>query len=138
MSDVKVNIEIKNLAQFKAAMKSSPTIVRPHLVRAINTSVLLVGREAVNLVNNAGIFHAVDTGVMKDSILASGLERASGPRLLGQVGPDTNYAHWVHEGTRYMRARPFMYAAVEAQSTQVDQVFEDELQKALNKIASMT
>lgn len=46
----------------------------------------------------------VDTGTLKSSILTS-------PAVLGlkaTISPRVHYAIYVHEGTRYMRARPFM------------------------------
>lgn len=56
----------------------------------------------------------VDTGRLRASIgtgflLSAGLSQGG----TAVVAPHTNYAGWVHEGTRKMRARPFMQWGVE-------------------------
>lgn len=49
----------------------------------------------------------VDTGRLRASI---GVDIGN---LYARIAPDTHYAIYVHEGTRYMRARPFMQIGAE-------------------------
>lgn len=48
----------------------------------------------------------VDTGLMRSRINQTGFATAQSLKALVEVG--VNYGIFVHEGTRYMRARPFM------------------------------
>ena len=55
----------------------------------------------------------IDTGRMRASITTDiGTLRA-------RIAPHTNYALFVHEGTRFMRARPFMTFGFEAASKEL-------------------
>lgn len=125
MSDLKVNIKIDNLAKFQKAFASSPYIVKPHLEKAIYKAILLVGRRSRQLT-------PVDTGRLRAST------REIFKPLYGEVGTNVNYDIFVHEGTRYMKARPFLRNAVSEESSKIQPIFKEELQLALNKIARMT
>lgn len=46
----------------------------------------------------------VDTGLMRSRIMTT----IGGNGLRAEIKPDVHYAIFVHEGTRYMRARPFL------------------------------
>ncbi len=67
----------------------------------------------------------VDTGRLRASIRVS-------PKItpLQQIiQPNTNYAFFVHEGTRYMRARPFMTLGSKEASKQFEPMFAKDLEK---------
>lgn len=54
----------------------------------------------------------VDTGRLQASIK---VEEGTPESSIGvEIGSDVNYAHWVHDGTKYMRARPFLLRALDA------------------------
>lgn len=120
-----VKITIKNLPQIRAAFAKAPHIIGPKLDRAIKTSVLLVGRRS-------RVLTPVDTGRLRAST------RETFRPMYGEVGTFTNYDIFVHEGTRFMKARPYMRNAVEQVSPSIQSVFEKELQSALNDIGRMT
>ena len=122
---VSVGITIKNAKQFRDAFNRYPAIVRPHLDSAIKRSVLMVGRSSRQLT-------PVDTGRLR----ASHLEVFK--PLYGEVGTHVNYDVFVHEGTRYMRARPFMQDAVNENKREINNLFTQELQEALHKIGRLT
>lgn len=55
-------------------------------------------------------FTPVDTGRLRASI---GVSSLIGGQIGHMVATDTEYAIYVHEGTRYMRARPFLKQGLE-------------------------
>lgn len=52
----------------------------------------------------------VDTGRLRSSITVDMMQV---PEIGATIAPHTDYAIFVHEGTRYMRARPFMQKGAE-------------------------
>lgn len=60
--------------------------------------------------------------------------------LKGEVGPNVtgspgvNYALYVHSGTRYMNARPFLLNAVKSTQSSTDKFFINAVQRVLNQI----
>ena len=64
----------------------------------------------------------VDTGRLRASIGVT-------LRPMGAtIQPDTHYAYWVHQGTRYVDARPYMFWGAETAS----QGFEEKMAKELD------
>lgn len=122
---LRVGITIPNAAKFRAAFRQAPVLVRRHMDVAIRKTVLNIGRRSRQ-------FTPVDTGRLR----ASTREIFSPGR--GEVGTHTNYDIFVHEGTRFMRARPFLRDAVNVEEQKTDLYFTEELQKALNTIARNT
>ena len=119
-----VKITIKNMDQIKRAFRHSPQITTKHLDRAIKKAILLIGRKSRQ-------FTPVDTGRLR----ASHLEVFR--PLHGETGTHVNYDIFVHEGTRYMPARPFMTQAVEQSDFEIQAVFKYEVQNALDEIARL-
>lgn len=54
----------------------------------------------------------VDTGRLRSSIATTRPEARGNRTLVVRIGSNVRYAIYVHEGTRYMRARPFLREAV--------------------------
>lgn len=122
---VNVKVNIKNLVQVRAAFAAAPYIIGPSLHRAIVKSVLTIGRRSRELT-------PVDTGRLRAS------HRELFRPLYGETGTNVNYDIFVHEGTRYMKARPFLKNAIEETEDDLNRIFRDELQDALNKIGRLT
>lgn len=120
-----VKVVIKNLAQFKKAFNQSPAIVGAHLDRAIKKTVISIGRAS-------RILTPVDTGRLRAST------KETFRPLYGEVGTFVNYDIFVHSGTRYMKARPYLLNAVKENENAIQSYFKVELQNALDKIARMT
>jgi hypothetical protein len=72
----------------------------------------------------------VDTGRLRQSY-----ETAFTP-LKGVLEPKTDYAYWVHEGTRRMRARPFLAQGLEESDPQIQAYFEKAVENGLSEIAN--
>jgi len=82
------------------------------------------------LVERGGkMFSPVDTGAMRSSI-ATSYGIASGG-LNAIVGTHINYATYVHEGTRYMKGRPFMEWGLNAYRREGDRLIHNKINEAL-------
>ena len=110
------------MAAVQAALKKAPTIVPSYINTAIKKSILFVQ-------GNSQTRTPVDTGRLRGSY-----DFKFG-NLYGETGPNTNYAIYVHEGTRYMPSRPFLQQALNSSRGAINKWFEQELNNALEKIA---
>lgn len=120
-----IKVTITNLPQIKAAFAKSPRLMATELNTAIRKSIISIGADSRRNT-------PVDTGRLR----ASTLERFG--NLRGEVGTHTNYDVYVHEGTRYMRSRPYLLQAVQSNESKVDLFFKDAVQKVLDQIARET
>lgn len=120
-----ISIRISNIDQIKAAFARAPALMTRELNKAIQRTVLTIGRTSRQLT-------PVDTGRLR----ASTYERFS--NLKGEVGTNTEYDVFVHEGTRFMKARPYLRSAVQRHQGQVDGFFTDAVQQVLNVIGEQT
>lgn len=75
-----------------------------------------VGRDLVRrtqrVLNRARDTVPVDTGDLKGSLASEIRQESDG--LVGRVGTNLIYGRYVNDGTRFMRARPFLTNALEA------------------------
>lgn len=120
---MQVNIKIKNLAQIQAAFNKSPRLMTKNLSLAIKRSALMIGAASRR-----------NTPVATGRLRASTYERFYS-NLKGEVGTNTGYDLFVHEGTRFMRGRPYLRMAVDSEQTRVDQEFQGAVQNTLDEIA---
>lgn len=109
------NLSVKiDATQFEKFIKTAPQKV----ARAIQNSIYKI----TLLVERGGKQNApVDTGRLRSSI-SSTIRPMS-----AEVTTNTNYARYVHDGTRYMSARPFLGDAIKDVEEQVDDIMVDEL-----------
>jgi HK97 gp10 family phage protein len=117
-----ITLRITNLAQIKAAFLKAPLRMAAELNIAIRQSVFAIDRASK-------INTPVDTGRLRAS------HQTIFSNLRGEVGPNTNYALYVHEGTIKMKARPFLLQAVESNEQQVNDYFKKAVQNTLDDIA---
>ena len=80
---------------------------------------------ASNIEKDAKAITPVDTGRLKRSIAAEvkGLE--------ANIGTDVEYAHFVHDGTYKMEARPFLYEAADAELEGLEDRLADDIARLL-------
>lgn len=123
MSDIKITI--KNLAQIKKAFKQSPIIMTKNLNIAIRKSVTVIERDSKK-----------NTPVLTGRLRSS--HRQSFSNLRGEVGTNVDYDVFVHDGTKFMKARPFLYNAVVQNERDIDRFFTEAVQKTLETIGSNT
>lgn len=120
-----VTVKIQNLAEIRRAFGQAPVLMTRNLDKAIRASVLLIERQS-----------KINTPVRTGNLRASHQTMFS--PLKGVIQPMANYAVFVHEGTRYMRARPFLRSAVESEDNQVQGQFKKAVQDTLDEIARQT
>lgn len=117
-----VSIKIENLAEIKAAFSKAPGLMIQELGTAIQRSIFSI--QSKSQMNTP-----VDTGRLRASH-----ESLFGP-LRGEVHTNTNYGLFVHDGTKYMKGRPFMLDAVTSENNAVQKNFTEAVDKVLAKIA---
>lgn len=118
-----IQVKIKNLPEIQAAFKQSPVLMTKNLRVALQRAAITIGRQS-----------RINTPVMTGRLRASTYERFYS-NLSAEVGTNTNYALFVHEGTRFMRARPFLARAVDSEQSKVDEEFRRAVEKTLDEIA---
>ena len=118
-----VKISITNLAEIRAAFARSPKVMYKNLQRAIQASIYRISGQSKR-----------NTPVRTGRLRASTYERFQSG-LQGEVGTHTSYDLFVHEGTRFMRGRPYLRMAVESEGAFINSQFENAVQDTLDDIA---
>ncbi len=95
-----------------------PRNVKTAITTTIRKSAFIIERQSKRVT-------PVDTGRLRSSI-SSDITPFS-----ATVAPHTNYAVFVHEGTRFMTARPFMHKGAENSVSEVENILKLELRKAV-------
>ena len=96
----------------------------------INEGTIRALTRSINLVDGqAKLNTPVDTGLLKSSNKSNVDKR----KLIATETNNTEYALWVHEGTRYQKAQPFMRDALFDNKDYINRVFIEEGAKAVDK-----
>ncbi len=120
--DIKISIGAESLEKVRDAFRKFPDIIAPFLRNASQTAAFAIEREAK-------ILSPVDTGRLRASIATSlGIANKG---IQSVVQTNVNYAVYVHEGTRFMKGRPFMQQGVDASKPVISFAYEDQIRKAL-------
>lgn len=120
-----IEIRITNLPQIRSAFAKAPQLMTNELNTAIRKSIFLIhGKSMTN------------TPVLTGRLRASTATRFA--QLKGEVGTHTNYDMYVHNGTRYMKARPYLLQAVESSNVQVNDFFTKAVDRVLNVVGRST
>lgn len=120
-----IAIRITNLEAIRSAFAKSPVLMARELDKAIKTSVFAIERDSK-------IRTPVDTGRLRSS------HQSTFTPLKGVLEPRAEYAIYVHQGTRYMKGRPFLLQAVQSNEVKVQQNFRDAVQNVLDQIGRAT
>lgn len=116
-----ISIKITNAAQIQRAYAKAPALMTKNLSVAIKTAVFLIqGRSMINT--------PVKTGRLRGSTYTKF------EPLRGEVGTNTNYDRFVHDGTRFMKGRPYLADAVASSNDEVNELFTKATQDVLNDI----
>lgn len=117
-----IEIKIENLAQIRTAFAKAPLTMAKNLDEAIGRSIFKLKGES-----------------MRNTPVRTGRLRASHQTrfrpLFGELKPTAYYAIYVHDGTRYMKARPFLANAVKSENSEIQDNFKRAVQKTLDSIA---
>lgn len=120
-----IAIKITNLAEIRRAFAMSPVLMTRELNKAIKKSIILVQRSSMQRT-------PVDTGRLRSS------HDTTFEPLKGTVSTNTEYDTFVHEGTRFMKGRPFMRQAVEQANPDIQNFFTKAVENVLSEIGKKT
>lgn len=126
-----IQIKIKNLPEFIAALSSSPRVIGRHLNTAIQQSALyFLGKTKQNIKNSTDMWKSpIKTGYMWNHIFPT-----VSP-LRAEITATADYAIYVHEGTRHMQKRPFFDITANHEERAIGRIFETELANALEEVS---
>lgn len=117
MNNISITLDVASVTKF---FKEIPENLERAIATTIQKATLLIERDAK-------IGAPVDTGRLRSSI-------SSEIRPLSStVSTHTNYARYVHDGTRFMRARPFMANAGKSAVSEMETILGEEIAAALQK-----
>jgi phage gpG-like protein len=116
-----ISIRIKNASQIRRAYDKAPAEMTKALSIAIKKAAFLVqGRSMQNA--------PVLTGRLRASHFTHFMP------LAATVGTNTNYDTFVHEGTKFMKGRPYLRMAVEDSNNEINDLFTRATQEVLNEL----
>jgi phage gpG-like protein len=125
-----IQVKIKNIDEIRSAFNKAPIRMKKNLAVAIRRSAIEIQQEEIiNVSGTRGI--NVITGGLK-SAAVRGIQFPT--PLMAVIQPDIEYAAFVHDGTRFMRARPFLFDAVQTKEDAVNKEFERAVQETLDEI----
>jgi HK97 gp10 family phage protein len=100
---------VEGIEEFQAAMLQFDGALQNQVYRFLASWAADVKAEAMRLV-------PVRTGYLRSTIYARISE------WVAEIGAEATYAYWVEFGTRYMRAQPYLYPAIQAYLPQLEAV----------------
>lgn len=119
-----VQMRITNQREIMKAFGLAPTLMAKNLAKAMRGSLFDVQRASMRIT-------PVATGFLRGSHRTQFISP-----LKGEVQVLADYAEFVHDGTRYMSARPFLADAAEMESGFVTAEFEKAVQDTLDEIGA--
>ena len=114
---VEISCDIDGVEKFKAAMERFDFGMQRHVHRQLASWAADVKALAKQLV-------PVRTGHLRSSIYAKIRD------WVAEIGAEATYALFVELGTRYMRARPYLYPAIREHLPRLEQIICDALEVA--------
>lgn len=129
-----IDIQINNLPQIQAAFRQAPTLMRRNLNTAIKkVTIGIQGEESLEY-KRYGI-HVITGGLINSirrGLWLGDLKAEAGPNVQGS--PGVGYAGYVHDGTRFMSARPWLLQSVQNKQGDTDKYFVEAVDQTLNEI----
>lgn len=120
-----ISIHIENAAKIQFVYAKAPALMTKALSLAVRKAVFLVARKSM-------INTPVKTGRLRGSTYSRFMP------LSGVIGTKTNYDRFVHDGTRFMKGRPYLKMAVDDANPKINEFFTDATQSVLNEIGRQT
>jgi len=114
---VEISCDINGIEEFKAAMERFNSAMQRHVHRQLVSWAADVKALAKQIV-------PVRTGHLRSSIYAKIQD------WVAEIGAEATYALFVELGTRYMRARPYLYPAIREHLPRLEQIIYDALEVA--------
>ena len=114
---VEVSIDIEGVQRFKAVMRRLDSGMQRHVHRQLASWAADVKASAKRIV-------PVRTGYLRSTIYAKIQE------WVAEIGAKATYALYVEFGTRYMRARPYLYPAIQEHLPRLEAIVSDAIEYA--------
>lgn len=114
---IEISCDIEGVEEFQEAMRNFDSAMQRHVHRQLASWAADVKALARQLV-------PVRTGHLRSSIYAKISE------WVAEVGAEATYGLFVELGTRYMRARPYLYPAIQRHLPRLEQIICDALDAA--------
>ena len=114
---VEISCDIKGVEELQKAMHNFDSAMQKHVHRQLASWAADVKALAKQLV-------PVRTGHLRSSIYAKIHD------WVAEIGAEATYALFVELGTRYMRARPYLYPAIQQHLPRLEQIILDALDAA--------
>lgn len=129
---MELEIRIKNKDKIISAFEKAPRLIGKRIDRAIKRSgVFVAGKTKEHITSGTDMWKPpIDTGAMRRGIAPSFAPLKATIR----PSPITDYAIFVHEGTRFMQERPFFTITAKREQVSVEKFFNKELAEAIKEI----
>jgi len=114
---VEVSLEIEGVEQFQAAMAKFDSGMQRHVHRRLVSLAADIKASARQKV-------PVKTGYLRSTIYAKVRE------WIAEIGAEAAYALYVELGTRYIRARPYLYPAIQEHLPQLEAIISEAIEDA--------
>ena len=114
---VEVTIDVKGVEKFRAAMAKLDSGMQKHVHRQLI-------RWAADVKALARRIVPVRTGHLRSSIYAKIQEWTA------EIGAEATYAMYVEFGTRYMRAQPYLFPAIQEHLPRLEAIISDAIEAA--------
>ena len=114
---VEVSCDVKGVEEFQAAIRTFQNAMQAYVHRQLVSWAADVKAEAMQRA-------PVRTGHLRSSIYAVVRE------WVVNVGAEATYALFVEVGTRYMRARPYLWPSIQAHLPQLEQTVKEAIEAA--------
>lgn len=114
---IEITCDIKGVKEFQEAMRQFDSGMQRHVHRQL-------ARWAADVKASARQLVPVRTGHLRSSIYAEVRE------WVARIGAEAAYAMFVEFGTRYMRARPYLYPAIQQHLPRLEQIIRDAIEAA--------
>ncbi len=114
---IEMSCYVEGVEEFKQAIQRFDSSMQKHVRGQLESWAEHVKTLARQLV-------PVRTGYLRNTIYAKIRE------WIATIGAEASYACWVEFGTRYMRARPFLYPAIQEHLPRLERIICDALEAA--------
>lgn len=122
---MEMSLKVNGLEGLNRALKGASQAVKGEVGNAVKMIVATLergGKEAVR----SGPTRAFDTGNLMNNI-GSVYDQFS-----GIIFSEAPYSLYIHEGTKYMKERPFFEKAIEDSQESIQNIIEDSLNRIFN------
>lgn len=124
-----LDIQIQTTKSTEKMLLEFPQETRKALVAAMTQASLFLEAETKKSFGRSG-YPKVRTGHLRRSIYSKAIERAS--NVIGIIGTEVIYGRFLEDGTRRMKARPFLRPTVKRNEDKLAVMINNHILKELN------